>query len=217
MVISDEEKRTTAWHEAGHALVAHARPEPRPGPQGHDHPARPGPRRDNERSERDGSVRSSAPSSPSAGQALAGPAGVEASRVEPSHLEIWGVLNVTPDSFSDGGAHYDRDAAYAHAQRMRAEGADVIDVGGASSRPRGATYGEGAATIDAAEEIRRTVPVIEALRARGITAKLSIDTTRAEVAEAALRAGASIVNDVSMGREPALLEVSAARTAPSSC
>jgi dihydropteroate synthase len=167
----------------------------------------------NERSERDGSVRSSAPSSPSAGQALAGPAGVEASRVEPSHIEIWGVLNVTPDSFSDGGVHFDREAAYAHAQRMLAEGADVIDVGGASSRPRGATYGEGAATIDAAEEIRRTVPVIEALRARGITAKLSIDTTRAEVAEAALRAGASIVNDVSMGREPALLEVSAAHGA----
>lgn len=152
----------------------------------------------NERSERNGSVRSSAPSSQD-GRA--------------SRVEVWGVLNVTPDSFSDGGAHFDREAALAHAWRMLADGVDVIDVGGASSRPRGATYGEGAAAVDAAEEIRRTVPVIEALVARGLSARLSIDTTSAEVAKAALVAGASIVNDVSMGRDAALLEASAAHGA----
>jgi dihydropteroate synthase len=96
---------------------------------------------------------------------------------------------------------------------MLAEGADVVVVGGASSRPRGATYGEGASAVDAAEEIRRTVPVIERLLAHGVTARLSIDTASAEVARAALRAGASIVNDVSMGRDPSLLEASAAHGA----
>jgi len=121
--------------------------------------------------------------------------------------EIWGVLNVTPDSFSDGGHHADLGAALAHARRMLAEGADVIDVGGASSRPRGQTYGAGAASVPWDEELRRTLPVIEALVAEGV--RVSIDTTSAAVAEAALRAGASIVNDVSMGASDALLDACA--------
>lgn len=122
-------------------------------------------------------------------------------------VQIWGVLNVTPDSFSDGGQHAEIDQALAHARRMQVEGADVIDVGGASSRPRGQTYGEGAATVATDEEIRRTAPVVEALVREG--ARVSIDTTSAIVAEAALAAGASIVNDVSMGASVAMLDACA--------
>ena len=105
-------------------------------------------------------------------------------------IVVVGVLNVTPDSFSDGGRYTDVDQAVAHARRMRAEGADVIDVGGESTRP-------GAQRVDAAEESRRVVPVIAALTGEGIP--VSVDTYRASVAEAALTAGASIVNDVSGG------------------
>ena len=103
---------------------------------------------------------------------------------------IMGVLNVTPDSFSDGGRYADLDAALAHAHEMAREGAGVIDVGGESTRP-------GAQRVDAEEETRRVVPVLEALAGSGFT--LSVDTHRAEVAEAALKAGARIVNDVSGG------------------
>lgn len=120
-------------------------------------------------------------------------------------VEIWGVLNVTPDSFSDGGRFVALDAAVAQAERLRAEGADVIDVGGASSRPPGKTYGAGAAPVSADEELARVIPVVEALVAR--RARVSVDTTRAAVADAALARGASIVNDVSMGSEDALLDV----------
>ncbi|UJR79795.1 dihydropteroate synthase [Sandaracinus amylolyticus] len=119
-------------------------------------------------------------------------------------VEIWGVLNVTPDSFSDGGRFVALDAAIEHAERMRAEGADVIDVGGASSRPPGKTYGAGAPDIAPSEEIARVAPVIEALVARGM--RVSIDTARGEVADAALARGASIVNDVTMGADDALLD-----------
>jgi dihydropteroate synthase len=108
--------------------------------------------------------------------------------------QIFGILNLTPDSFSDGG-QFDRvDAAVAHARRMFDEGADAIDVGGESTRP-------GASRIDAKEQIRRVVPVIEAIVERCGRQTISIDTTRAVVAEAALDAGASIINDVSAGRE----------------
>ncbi len=102
---------------------------------------------------------------------------------------VMGILNVTPDSFSDGGEHCGIDAALAHARRMIAEGAELIDIGGESTRP-------GAAVVEATEEIVRTVPVIAALRAEwgGL---ISIDTTKAAVAGAALAAGADIVNDVS--------------------
>ena len=100
-----------------------------------------------------------------------------------------GILNVTPDSFSDGGEHFGTETALAHARRMIAEGAELIDIGGESTRP-------GAAVVAAAEEIARTVPVISAMRAEW-DGLISIDTTKAIVAQAALAAGADIVNDVS--------------------
>jgi dihydropteroate synthase len=103
---------------------------------------------------------------------------------------IMGVLNVTPDSFSDGGRYLNRDDAIAHARLMYAQGADIIDVGGESTRP-------GAGRVDAETEIGRVVPVIRELASAGV--EVSIDTTRAEVASAALEAGAAIVNDVSGG------------------
>lgn len=103
---------------------------------------------------------------------------------------VMGVLNVTPDSFSDGGLYEDLDAAVAHASEMVAQGAQYIDVGGESTRP-------GASRVDAATETQRVVPVITALTAAGIAT--SVDTTRALVASAALEAGAVIVNDVSGG------------------
>lgn len=119
-------------------------------------------------------------------------------------VEVWGVLNVTPDSFSDGGAYLDPSRAVAHAERLIAEGADVIDVGGESSRPPGTTYGKGAAEVSAFEELRRVLPVIERLVALGL--RVSIDTVKAEVAREALKAGAQIVNDVSCARGIPLLE-----------
>ncbi|MBI3224956.1 MAG: dihydropteroate synthase [Mycolicibacterium cosmeticum] len=107
-----------------------------------------------------------------------------------------GVVNVTDDSFSDGGQFLDRNRAVAHALQLVSDGAVVIDVGGESTRP-------GATRVDAAVEIGRVVPVIKELAAQGIT--LSIDTMHAAVAEAALAAGAQIVNDVSGGRaDPAM-------------
>ena len=103
---------------------------------------------------------------------------------------MMGVLNVTPDSFSDGGRYTSVDDAVAHAADMWAEGADLIDVGGESTRP-------GADRVEASEEIRRVVPVVESLVAEGIV--VSVDTYRAAVAQAALAAGASVINDVSGG------------------
>jgi dihydropteroate synthase len=99
-----------------------------------------------------------------------------------------GIVNVTPDSFSDGGRFLVADAAIAHGRELLGEGADIVDMGGESTRP-------GADPVSAEEETRRVVPVIEALAEDG--ARISIDTTKAEVAQAALAAGASIVNDVS--------------------
>jgi dihydropteroate synthase len=101
---------------------------------------------------------------------------------------IMGVVNVTPDSFSDGGRWFDPDAAIAHGKRLAAEGADILDVGGESTRP-------GAAAVTVEEEIARVVPVIRALAA-SVSAPISIDTMKAPVARAALEAGASVVNDV---------------------
>ncbi|MFM8789746.1 MAG: dihydropteroate synthase [Chthoniobacterales bacterium] len=115
---------------------------------------------------------------------------------------IMGILNVTPDSFSDGGRHNAVDAAVTHALRMIAEGAEIIDVGGESTRP-------GAAEVPAGEEIRRVVPVIEKLRAATDTA-ISIDTAKASVARAAVEAGAEIINDVSaMTGDPEMAAVAA--------
>ena len=110
--------------------------------------------------------------------------------VRPDRLVVVGVLNVTPDSFSDGGRYTSLDDAVEHALQMRAEGADLIDVGGESTRP-------GAQRVDAAEEACRVLPVIGALAAHGVP--MSVDTYRASVAEAALAAGATVVNDVSGG------------------
>jgi dihydropteroate synthase len=122
--------------------------------------------------------------------------------------QIWGVLNITPDSFSDGGKHLRPEAALAHARRLVAEGADVVDVGGASSRPRGALYGAGAAPVTAADEIARVLPVVAQI-ARELRAVVSIDTVQPAVARAAIDAGASIVNDVSCGACDELLELAA--------
>jgi dihydropteroate synthase len=110
---------------------------------------------------------------------------------------VMGILNVTPDSFSDGGRFHDRDRAIAHARAMLADGADMIDVGGESTRP-------GAAPVGEAEELDRVVPVIEALARDG--AIVSVDTMKPAVMRAALAAGASMVNDVRALREPGALE-----------
>lgn len=125
-------------------------------------------------------------------------------------IQIWGVLNVTPDSFSDGGRFLSEEAASSRAKAMVAEGAQVIDVGGASSRPPGATYGAGAGTVTVEDEIARIAPVIARLVAAGV--RVSVDTSRGAVAEHAVRLGAVIVNDVTMGRDPSLLAVAAAHS-----
>jgi len=124
----------------------------------------------------------------------------------PRRGAVLGVLNVTPDSFSDGGRWADLDAAVAHGLAMIADGADVVDVGGESTRP-------GADRVDAEEEARRVVPVIRALAAEGVP--VSVDTTRAVVAMSALEAGARIVNDVSGGlADPDMAKVVAAAGVP---
>jgi len=101
-----------------------------------------------------------------------------------------GILNVTPDSFSDGGRFLSLDDALAQAEKMISEGADIVDVGGESTRP-------GGEPVSVEEEIERVVPVIEALSRRFSSVPVSVDTTKSEVARAALEAGAVIVNDVS--------------------
>jgi dihydropteroate synthase len=106
---------------------------------------------------------------------------------------VAGILNVTPDSFSDGGNFFSLEKALEHAAAMVAEGADIIDVGGESTRP-------GATVVDVDEEIRRTIPVIEELRQRFSEIVISIDTTKSAVAAAAIEAGAQVVNDVSAFR-----------------
>jgi dihydropteroate synthase len=119
---------------------------------------------------------------------------------------VMGILNVTPDSFSDGGRYLAPQAAIDHGLRIAAAGADYIDVGGESTRP-------GAARVPAAEELRRVLPVITGLARQGIA--VSIDTTRAEVAGAAIEAGAVLVNDVSGGlADPAMARVIAATGVP---
>jgi dihydropteroate synthase len=112
---------------------------------------------------------------------------------------VMGVLNVTPDSFSDGGQFFSFDQAIAHAEQMIAEGADIIDIGGESTRP-------GSEFVPEAEELRRVIPIIQQLAATG-TVPISIDTTKSGVARAALEAGAEIVNDISGLRfDPALAD-----------
>ena len=124
---------------------------------------------------------------------------------ERTHL--MGIVNVTPDSFSDGGLFFDAEDALKQGISLAEEGADIIDIGGESTRP-------GAEPVDAAQEIARVVPVISALRER-LGTPISIDTTKAEVARAALAAGADIVNDVSAGRfDPQMLPLASERGVP---
>lgn len=108
----------------------------------------------------------------------------------PARCAVMGVLNVTPDSFSDGGSYSERSVAVDHGVRMREQGADVVDVGGESTRP-------GSDRVDAAAEIERVLPVLQELVAADVP--VSVDTSRAEVAAAAAEAGASMINDVSGG------------------
>ena len=113
-----------------------------------------------------------------------------------NRTHIMGILNVTPDSFSDGGQFLARDAAVEHALKMVDEGADIIDVGGESTRPKSQAYGEGGQTVPEEEELRRVIPVIKGIIKHTDT-PVSIDTYKSGVARAALKAGASIVNDIS--------------------
>lgn len=115
--------------------------------------------------------------------------------------QIMGVLNVTPDSFSDGGRWFDQSSAVAHGLDLLSSGADILDIGGESTRP-------GATRVDEAEELRRVIPVVRELAGAG--APISVDTMRARVAAAAIDAGAQIINDVSAGlSDPAMLSVAA--------
>ncbi|BCL29798.1 dihydropteroate synthase [Streptomyces aurantiacus] len=133
-------------------------------------------------------------------------------RGQVSGLPVWdrcavmGVVNVTPDSFSDGGHWFDTTAAVKHGLDLVAEGADLVDVGGESTRP-------GAARVDEAEELKRVIPVVRGLASEGVT--ISVDTMRASVAERSLAAGAVLVNDVSGGlADPAMIPAVAAAGAP---
>jgi len=120
---------------------------------------------------------------------------------------VMGILNVTPDSFSDGGSFHDCNDALRQAETLIGAGADILDVGGESTRP----YAE---PVSLADELARTIPLIRAVRARH-TIPISIDTTKAEVARQALAAGADIINDISaLKKDPAMLEVAAATDAP---
>src|SRR5690349_7620838 len=118
-----------------------------------------------------------------------------------------GVVNVTPDSFSDGGRYADTDAAVAHALQLEAEGAEILDIGGESTRP-------GSDAVDIEEECRRVLPVIAAL-AKGTRARISVDTRKAEVMRCAALEGALIINDVSaLTHDPRSLETAAALGLP---
>jgi dihydropteroate synthase len=121
-----------------------------------------------------------------------------------NEFQLMGVVNVTPDSFSDGGLYLDVRAAIAHALELERAGATILDVGGESTRP-------GASPVAQAEELRRVVPVLEGLRGAGAVAQISIDTSKAPVATAAIAAGATLVNDVTALRgDPEMVDVVAA-------
>ena len=119
---------------------------------------------------------------------------------------VMGVVNVTPDSFSDGGLFADTETAVAHGAKLADEGADVVDIGGESTRP-------GAEPVSSDEELRRVLPVIEGLRAARPDVAISIDTRHPNVAAEAVAAGAAIVNDVSGGADPDMMRVAAQGTA----
>jgi len=113
---------------------------------------------------------------------------------------VLGIINVTPDSFSDGGQLPNTEAAIAHAMQLLADGADILDIGGESTRP-------GAQPVEAEEELRRVLPVIEGVLRHAPEAIVSIDTMKPAVARAALRAGAAIINDVSGARDPDMVKL----------
>ncbi len=119
---------------------------------------------------------------------------------------VMGILNVTPDSFSDGGKYLSSRRAVAHALKLQREGADILDIGGESTRP-------GSKPVSSREEIRRILPVIESLQSR-LSIPISVDTSKASVAKAALKAGASLVNDVTALRDPRMARVIAAFGVP---
>jgi len=121
---------------------------------------------------------------------------------------IMGILNITPDSFSDGGDFLDTARAVTQARKMVEEGASIIDIGGESSRP-------GAEPVSVAEQLGRVIPVIETLRAElGSDIDLSIDARVSEVAEPAIAAGATMINDISAGSDPGMLRLAASRNVP---
>jgi dihydropteroate synthase len=121
---------------------------------------------------------------------------------------VMGVVNITPDSFSDGGRYVDPGKAIEHGRRLIAAGADLIDLGAESTRPGGGIYGDGAETVPAGEELRRLLPVLAALRAE-TDLPLSVDTRKGEVAAVALAAGADLINDISLLSDPELAAAAA--------
>ena len=123
---------------------------------------------------------------------------------DPSETRIMGVINVTPDSFSDGGEYLSSERAVVCAHRLESEGAHILDIGGESSRP-------GAESVPAAEELDRVIPVIRQLAGK-VSIPISIDTYKSEVAEAALDAGATIINDISALRFDARMSKIAAKS-----
>ena len=125
-------------------------------------------------------------------------------RLDLSRPLVMGIINATPDSFSDGGQHLRRDAAIVHAQQLIAEGADILDIGGESTRP-------GAQPVGLQEELERVLPIIKGLS--GIPVPISIDTCKPEVMRAALAAGASMVNDINALQDAAALQIVAASEA----
>ena len=124
----------------------------------------------------------------------------------PNTVQVMGILNVTPDSFSDGGRYHGLDAALRHTEQMLLDGVDIIDIGGESTRP-------GAADVDTATELERVVPVIEAIRAR-FDVPISVDTSKPTVMAAAVNAGANIINDVRALQEPNAVETCATLSVP---
>ena len=121
--------------------------------------------------------------------------------------QVMGVLNVTPDSFSDGGRYTGVEEAVGRARQMQDEGAAIIDIGGESTRP-------GASPVSVDEELRRVLPVIEALRSSGLQVPISIDTQKPQVMQAAVQAGAGFINDVNALRSAGALEMAALLDVP---
>jgi len=131
---------------------------------------------------------------------------ISSRQLDLGRVAIMGILNITPDSFSDGGLFLGRDRALAHALEMAADGADIIDVGGESTRP-------GAPAVSVEQELARVIPVIEAVRA-AVELPISIDTSKPEVMRAAVAAGAGLINDVRALREPGALAAAAGLGVP---